>query len=101
MIIHVIDRDGTDLELDAESGSTLMEALRDEFAAVEAVCGGCCSCATCHVYSTLPLVGPRGEVEEALLENSPHYRVDASRLSCQIVLREALEGMSVTVAPED
>jgi len=78
-----------------------MEVLRDRGLGVEAVCGGCCACATCHVYVDLELVGPRGEVEEALLTASVHYDEDRSRLSCQITLAESHQGLAVTVAPED
>ena len=78
-----------------------MELLRDEGLGVEAVCGGCCSCATCHVHVDLSRVGPRGEVENDLVSVTEAYREDASRLSCQIVLEETYDGLAVTVAPEE
>ena len=68
-----------------------------------ALCGGCCSCATCHVYvdpafaDSLPAMS---EDENDLLDSSDH-RNDTSRLSCQVVLTDALDGLRVTIAPED
>ena len=50
MKIRVIDRDGNKHELEGDSNSTLMEILRDADLDIEAACGGCCACATCHVY---------------------------------------------------
>jgi 2Fe-2S ferredoxin len=68
-----------------------------------ALCGGCCSCATCHVYidpeqaELLPLVSAD---EKDLLESSDNIKPN-SRLSCQIKFTEALNGLRVTIAPED
>ncbi len=79
---------------------TITEA---DFGDVLALCGGMCSCATCHVYvengpgDQLP---PMSEDEQDLLEMSAHHR-ENSRLSCQITMTEALDGLRVTVAPED
>lgn len=81
-----------------------MEIIRD--AGIDellALCGGCCSCATCHVFvddawtDELP---PPSEDESDLLDSSDH-RSDASRLSCQIPFTAALDGLRVTIAPED
>lgn len=90
--------------IEAPVGHTLMEAIRDAgFDEMLALCGGCCSCSTCHVYvdeGFLGRVSPVTEPESDLLEMSDH-RTPASRLSCQIELTEDLAGMSVTLAPED
>ena len=78
--------------------------IRDSgFDELLALCGGCCSCATCHVYvdpafaDSLPAMS---EDENDLLDSSDH-RNDTSRLSCQVVLTDALDGLRVTIAPED
>ncbi|MDE1147084.1 MAG: 2Fe-2S iron-sulfur cluster-binding protein [Azospirillaceae bacterium] len=102
--IHVQTRDGASQVVEAASGVTLMEALRDAGVdGILALCGGCCSCATCHVYVDPAWVGalpPVGGDEDDLLDSSSH-RDGRSRLSCQIPLIDALDGLTVTVAPED
>ena len=81
-----------------------MEAMRD--AGIDellALCGGCCSCATCHVYvepSTAALLPLMSDDENDLLDSSDH-RTAQSRLSCQLVLTDAMDGLKVAVAPED
>ncbi len=102
MNIVAVDRDGVAHELDVTGGEVLMEVLRDNGLGVEAVCGGCCACATCHVLLDMPsLVAARGEDEEALLSVSEHFDAGRSRLSFQIELAAEHAGMRVTVAPED
>lgn len=102
--IQVIARDDTVRTISAAPGLNLMEALRDNgFDELLALCGGCCSCATCHVYVE---VGPSGADqiggadEDDLLESSDH-RQPNSRLSCQVALTENLAGLVVRIAPED
>jgi 2Fe-2S ferredoxin len=68
-----------------------------------ALCGGCCSCATCHVYvdqAWLSALPPVGADEDDLLDLSDE-RAPNSRLSCQIRFSAALDGLRVTIAPED
>jgi len=102
--IKVTDRTGKPHTLEAAAGGGLMEVLRDNNLGVEAICGGCCSCATCHVFigpkwaAKLP---PRSPDENDLLVATASYRPDESRLSCQIRLSDALDGLEVTVAAED
>lgn len=102
--IHVTLRDGSQVEIEAQEGSSLMEALRDEGVdEVLALCGGCCSCATCHVIidpAWAERAGTLSEDEDDLLESSDH-RTATSRLSCQISFSTALDGLRLTVAPED
>ena len=102
--IKVIDRDGSEKEIDAKSGITLMEALHDNgIDSVLALCGGCCSCATCHVFienGPKSLVGTASEDEDDLLETSESRR-PSSRLSCQIELENPMEELTVKIAPED
>lgn len=100
----VTTREGEEKTIDAEAGFNVMEAIRD--AGIDellALCGGCCSCATCHVYvdpAFADRLTPMGEDENDLLDSSDH-RQDTSRLSCQIVINEDVDGLRVTIAPED
>lgn len=102
--IRVVTRDGEERRIPATDGSSLMLAIRgasiDE---LHAICGGACSCATCHVWvdaEWIEAAGPPNEVEDALLDGSL-YREEGSRLSCQITVQPALDDMRVTIAPED
>ena len=102
--INVVNRAGKQPVTEAKAGQTLMEILRDQNMDVEAICGGCCSCATCHVFiddawaSKLPA---RSADEQELVEETESYKPANSRLSCQIKMTDALDGISVTVAPEE
>ena len=99
----VIDRDGVERELDAPSGTSLMEPLRDMDDGVTAICGGMCSCATCHVYvdeAWVPKVPAAMSDEMDMLRDLSSFRPN-SRLSCQIQLVDALDGLRVTIAPEE
>ena len=90
--------------VDAASGVSVMEAIRDNgFDELLALCGGCCSCATCHVYvdpAFADKVTPLSEDENDLLDSTDH-RQDNSRLSCQLQMSDGLSGLRVTIAPED
>lgn len=102
--ITVVNREGEARTVEAEEGLSVMEVIRDNgFDELLALCGGCCSCATCHVMveeSFIPKTGKVGEDEDDLLDSSDH-RQPNSRLSCQIPVTAALDGMTVTIAPED
>ena len=102
--IEITERDGTLCTVSSESGITLLEAIRNAgIYDLLALCGGCCSCATCHVYigpSHPELFVPTSGDENDLLDGSGH-RLPGSRLSCQVVLADNLGGLSVTIAPED
>ncbi len=100
----IVTRDGSEHEVDGRAGQSIMENIRDSgFDELQAVCGGCCSCATCHVYidpafaASLPRLS---EDENDLLEGSD-MRDDRSRLSCQIKFSDAMAGLRVIIAPED
>lgn len=102
--ITVISRNGEGREVEAEDGLSLMEVIRDNgFDELLALCGGCCSCATCHVHidpafaDKLPKMG---EDENDLLDSTDH-RDATSRLSCQIPVSDELDGLVVTIAAED
>ncbi len=100
----VTTREGETSEIDVEDGLTVMEAIRDNgFDELLALCGGCCSCATCHVQVDPSFIGKLPEMsedEDDLLESSDH-RGENSRLSCQIPFTAELDGLKVTIAPED
>ena len=102
-LVRVIDRDGTERQLDAPSGATLMEPLRDMDDGVAAICGGMCSCATCHVYVDAEWVSklPVPMSDETDMLGDLTSRRENSRLSCQVVLNDALSGVKVTIAPEE
>ena len=100
----VTNREGEESAIDVDDGLTVMEAIRDNgFDELLALCGGCCSCATCHVHvdpefkDKLPAMS---DDEDDLLESSDH-RNEQSRLSCQIPFTGDLDGLKVTIAEED
>jgi ferredoxin, 2Fe-2S len=101
--VRVIDRDNVERAVEAPSGVTLMEPLRDMDEGVAAICGGMCSCATCHVYIdpewTTKLPAAMSDERELLADLA--HREPNSRLSCQIEFTEALAGLRVTVAPDE
>ena len=100
----VTTRDGTEHAVTGAAGLSVMEVIRDHgFDELLAMCGGSCSCATCHVYvadADLARLGPVGPDENELLDSSEH-RAAGSRLSCQLRFDDALDGLRVTIAPED
>ena len=100
----VITREGEERAIAAETGLSLMEAIRDAgMDEMLALCGGCCSCATCHVKvdpAFAALLPSISEDESDLLDSSDH-RDATSRLSCQIPLTAEMEGLRVAIAPED
>ena len=102
--LTVVDRSGTERTIEVGNGLTVMEAIRDNgFDELLALCGGCCSCATCHVHVDAGFADKLPEMsedEDDLLESTDH-RVATSRLSCQIPFTAELDGLKVTIAPED
>ncbi len=100
----VTGRDGVARRVEATAGRSAMEAML--YAGTQglfAFCGGWGVCATCHVYVApgfSAVLEPPGEMELAMLDHSPH-RTGTSRLACQITISETLDGLSLTVAPED
>jgi 2Fe-2S ferredoxin len=97
--ITFIDPDGAKRTVEAEPGSTVMEAaIRNDIPGIEAECGGACSCATCHVYvddAWTEAVGGPEPMEEDMLDFAYDVR-PTSRLSCQIKVTPALDGLVVT-----
>ena len=100
--IVVLDRDGVRHEIEATPGWKVMEIIRDAGLPIEAACGGACACATCHVYvdeAWLPRLDAPSPDEDMMLDEA--FMVQrTSRLSCQIPFTEALDGLTVTLAPE-
>ena len=98
--ITYIDSEGARYEVEAENGSTVMEnAIRNGVPGIEAECGGACACATCHVYvdeAFKEIVGEPEPMEEDMLDFAYDVRPN-SRLSCQIRVRDELDGLVVTV----
>jgi 2Fe-2S ferredoxin len=102
-VLKVIDRDGNQHELEAKSGLKIMESLREVDYGVAAICGGMCSCATCHVVIAPEWAGklpPAMSDERELLSELSHYQ-PTSRLSCQVEMTDALDGLTVTIAPDE
>lgn len=102
--IIVTDRDGGEHRVNARECVSLMETLRDFDYGVAAICGGMCSCATCHVYVAAPWLDqlpPMQGDEKEILQELESYRPQGSRLSCQIPFEATLAGMEVEIAPEE
>jgi 2Fe-2S ferredoxin len=100
--LFVTNRDGVEIAIDGQAGLTVMEVIRAaDVHELLALCGGCCSCGTCHVYvdpSIVDRLAPVGQSERDLLDSLDHCR-PTSRLSCQILLGDALSGLKLTIAP--
>jgi len=102
MKIIATDRKGAEHVIEGRDGWTVMEILRDAGLPVAAECGGACACATCHVYvkdGWYEKLAPPSDAEVDMLDMALAVEPD-SRLSCQIVCADELDGLKVTVAPE-
>ena len=96
------DRSGKKNEIEFDTNFTLMEILRDNNYDIEASCGGCCACATCHVYIDEKWTNKLKNMdddEESMLDQAFDVK-NNSRLSCQIDLSEDLDGLEIEIAPE-
>jgi 2Fe-2S ferredoxin len=101
--LKVVDRDGVEHPVTAKADVKVMEALRELDYGVAAICGGMCSCATCHIYIDPDWQGKLPAAmsdERELLSELTHYKPN-SRLSCQIEMTEALSGLRVIIAPDE
>ena len=100
--IFVTDREENTYELKAETGLTLMEIIRDAGLDIEAACGGCCACATCHLYIDKDWIEkiPKIEIDEESMLDQAFNVEDNSRLGCQIEFNDGLDGIKVELAPE-
>jgi 2Fe-2S ferredoxin len=103
-MMRVTDRDGQVHEVEGRAGLKIMETLREVDYGVTAICGGMCSCATCHILidrdwmSRLP--DPQSDEKDLLVELQ-NYDPEHSRLSCQVDFTEALDGLPLTIAPDE
>ena len=102
--VTIVTREGVEHRLAATTGLSLMETIRDGgIDELLALCGGCCSCATCHVHvepGFEAVLTPMSEDENDLLDSSDN-RNATSRLSCQIKMSDSLHGLRATIAAED
>jgi 2Fe-2S ferredoxin len=102
--LRVTDRNGEQRTLQSPAGYSVMQVIRDSgFGEIAALCAGGCACSTCHVYVDPEFIDriPPMESEENELLDITGCRRENSRLSCQIKFVDALDGLKVTVAPED
>ena len=100
--ITVVDRTGAEHVIPAKEGWKVMEIIREAGLPIEAACGGCCACATCHVYVDAEWqakLNEKGEEEADMLDLAMEVQ-ESSRLSCQVEYTSALAGLRVTLAPE-
>ena len=98
--VTYIEHDGTEHVIDVKPGLTVMEgAVKNNIPGIDADCGGACACATCHVYvdeAWLAKTGTKSAMEESMLDFAEAVQ-DNSRLSCQIKVSDALDGLVVTM----
>ena len=102
-VINVRDHEGTFHTLDAIEGWRVMEILRDHGMGVEGLCGGACACATCHVRVApewLDRIHPKRDDEEEMLDEVPVLS-ENSRLSCQIIYGEELDGLELELVKQE
>lgn len=101
--LFVTTRDGATHAVPAQTGISLMELIRDAgIDDLSALCGGSCSCATCHIYveaERLDSLPKLSDVENDLLDGSEH-RTPSSRLGCQVIFKPEMDGLKVQCAPE-
>ena len=102
--VYVTDRKGLEQALEIRPELTLMQTMTDAgMSDLLALCGGVCSCGTCHVHvdgNFMSALAPMSEDESGVLDASGHRQAN-SRLSCQIRMSDELDGLRVTIAPED
>ena len=100
--VTFIEADGMRREVDATPGDSAMQAAtHNGVAGIIGECGGSCICATCHCYvdeAWMERLGPPGDAEAELLEFEAHAVRPESRLACQIVITDALDGLVLRVA---
>jgi 2Fe-2S ferredoxin len=102
--VTYIDVDGERTESEVANGLSVMEgAIARGVTGILAICGGSCACSTCHAYiddAWIEMVGPANEIEESTLELATDRR-PGSRLTCQIVMRQELDGLVIQVADNE
>ncbi len=97
--IIYIDHDGTSRDVEAKNGTSIMEAaVQNMIPGIDADCGGACACATCHVYvgeTWLGKLKDKDDMEDSMLDFAEDVK-DNSRLSCQILMSDDLDGITVS-----
>ncbi len=97
--ITFIDAAGTSRDVDAKAGMSIMEAaVKNMVPGIDADCGGACACATCHVYVAAEWIGKlkdKDDMEDSMLDFAEDVE-ENSRLSCQILMSDELDGIVVT-----
>ena len=97
--ITYVDHEGTERVVEATNGESVMEAaIKNSIPGIDADCGGACACATCHVYideAFMEKVGSPEDMEQSMLDFAENVQAN-SRLSCQISVRDDLDGLKVT-----
>ena len=101
--INVKDREGQTHRVEASEGEKLMEALREYEWGLAAICGGMCSCGTCHVYldENWSDAFPEQDVDEEDLIDMLEFSRPTSRLSCQLTLEDRHDGLTLELAPDE
>ena len=98
--ITYIEHDGTEHVVDASNGASVMEAaVNNNIPGIDADCGGACACATCHIFvdpAFMATVGKPNDMEQSMLDFAEGV-TEQSRLSCQITVSDALEGLKVSM----
>lgn len=99
--VNYIESDGTKHTVELKEGTTLMQgAVSNGVDGIEAICGGCCACATCHCYVSdewVEKLPEKQELELEMLEDATAEIRENSRLSCQIVVTAEMEGLTVHI----
>ena len=97
--ITYVDHEGTEREIEATNGESVMEvAIKNSIPGIDADCGGACACATCHVYvaeNWMDKLKPKDDMEDSMLDFADEVQ-DNSRLCCQILISDDLDGIEVT-----
>ncbi len=102
--IVVVDRDDKEHVVEGRVGLKVMETLRELDFGVAAICGGLCSCATCHMYvdaGWMEKLPAKQSDEQDLLSELQNYDAPRSRLSCQVEFTAALDGLKIKIAPDE
>lgn len=102
LTLNVTTQDGQTHTIPGLSGWTVMELIREAGLPIKAECGGALACATCHVYvadAWIPRLLPPREDESAMIDDMAYAPQQNSRLSCQIVMRDDLNGLALRLAP--
>lgn len=100
--LHVTGRDGKSRESDGRIGGSLLEILRDAgVEEISAMCGGNCSCATCHVYVEAEGLLPEPCIDESEMLDTLLQQTPLSRLACQLTIAAGIDCLRVEVAPEE